>query len=202
MKKKGRPAGNWKWLHKQVAVERIVNKLNNKRYIGVSINVGSRWSTHVALLKYNTHKVHDLQNDYNNQKPDDFTYEIVEFCSKEELAGREYFHYHKDLQDGYKLYNPMEPDPNYHTFGKGIAKPKSHRDAVSKALTGVQLTEEHKTNISKALKGHKALKGQPKTEEQKRKMSQAHKGKTKSEETKQKMSEARKKFWSNKRLQK
>lgn len=180
MKKKGRPAGNWKWLQKQVAVYRIVNKLNNKRYIGASINVGSRWSTHVALLKYNTHKVHDLQNDYNNQKPDDFTYEIVEFCSKEDLAGREYFHYHKDLQDGYELYNPIEPDPNYHTFGvKGLSKPKSHRDAVSKTLTGVQKTEEHKKKIG-----------------------EAHKGKTLSEEHKRKLSDARKKFWSNKRLQK
>ena len=74
----------------------------------------------------------------------------------------------------------MEPDPNCHTFGiKGIAKPKNFRKAVSKAMTGVQKTKEHKTNISKALKG------QPKTEEHRKKIS-----------------EARKKFWSNKHLQK
>ena len=74
-------------------IYKITNKLNSKVYIGKSINIYSRWSDHKrAAFKesadtynrplYKAFRAHGLEN---------FTFEIIEQCSRQDLTHREQF---------------------------------------------------------------------------------------------------------------
>ncbi len=49
-------------------VYKIVNKLNNKIYIGSSEDILRRWSRHKSLLLHNKHTNRHMQNDFNKLK--------------------------------------------------------------------------------------------------------------------------------------
>lgn len=38
-----------------IGIYKIENKVNGKKYIGQSIDIGKRWSSHCTMLKYNKH---------------------------------------------------------------------------------------------------------------------------------------------------
>ena len=70
-------------------IYKIINLVNNKIYIGSSINIEKRIYKHFWLLKNNTHYNTYLQNCYNKYGISNFTYEIVELCSEEDLIIKE-----------------------------------------------------------------------------------------------------------------
>lgn len=59
-------------------VYKITNKINNKVYIGESLNVHRRWKEHRDSLRQNQHHSHKLQSDYNKYGSRNFIYEIIE----------------------------------------------------------------------------------------------------------------------------
>lgn len=69
----------------------ITNKINNKRYIGLSVNIHNRWTQHKSDLKYDSHVNPHLQSAWNKYGEDSFEFEILEICSKEELEDKEIF---------------------------------------------------------------------------------------------------------------
>jgi len=68
----------------------IINKTNNKRYIGSSKSVKHRWNqSHRPLLVSGSHPNNHLQNSWNKYGESSFVFEIVEQCDESLLAERE-----------------------------------------------------------------------------------------------------------------
>lgn len=67
----------------QIGIYCILNKNNNRKYFGSSINIYGRISRHKCDLKKNRHSNNYLQNDWNKCKKENFSFEIIELCTKE-----------------------------------------------------------------------------------------------------------------------
>ena len=63
----------------------ITNKANNKRYIGQSISLKNRLYQHKYLLRKGQHYNKHLQSAFRKYGEDNFTFEILKECKKEEL---------------------------------------------------------------------------------------------------------------------
>lgn len=71
----------------------ITNLKNNKRYIGSSKNIESRWADHKRRLKRNVHHSIHLQRAWNEYGEQNFCFEILEECLKEQLFEKEQWWY-------------------------------------------------------------------------------------------------------------
>jgi group I intron endonuclease len=69
----------------------IINKIDDKRYIGSSINLSRRKNSHFRLLRNNKHSNKHLQNAYNKYGEDHFIWNIIEECDKKDCIKREQF---------------------------------------------------------------------------------------------------------------
>lgn len=88
-------------MKKTSGIYAITNQKNNRVYVGNSKDIFSRWSVHKSNLKHNKHNNTQLQDDYNNQTVDDFTYSILEECLQRDLLFNE-----KEWKDRYNnVYN-------------------------------------------------------------------------------------------------
>jgi group I intron endonuclease len=67
----------------------IKNVVNNKSYIGSSVNIEGRAYKHRSLLRNNKHENAYLQNAWNKYGEDCFHFFILETCSKEDLTTTE-----------------------------------------------------------------------------------------------------------------
>lgn len=72
-------------------VYRIVNKANNKSYIGSAVSIHARFRQHRRLLSQNQHFNTHLQAAWNKYGEDSFTFEIVESVPKELLLKAEQY---------------------------------------------------------------------------------------------------------------
>lgn len=73
-------------------VYQILNIIDNKMYIGSSINVSSRLKTHIYNLKNNKHCNKHLQSAWDKYGEENFIFEILErVCNKENLIEREQY---------------------------------------------------------------------------------------------------------------
>ena len=71
-----------------IGIYKITNKLNNKCYIGQSIDIEQRWKQHRMYYASNHCSTNDWHYDlfYN---PQNYDFSIVEECSMEELNIKE-----------------------------------------------------------------------------------------------------------------
>ena len=71
-----------------IGVYKITNKINNKCYIGQSIDIERRWRQHLQR-SYNMNNLKEYLNplyeDIRLYGADNFNFEIIEFCNKEDL---------------------------------------------------------------------------------------------------------------------
>jgi hypothetical protein len=74
---------------KIIGIYKIQNKINNKCYIGSSINILTRLQKHKSLLRKNRHNNSYLQNAFNKYNESNFSMEILEICNLENLLERE-----------------------------------------------------------------------------------------------------------------
>ena len=72
-----------------IGVYLITNIQNNKNYVGKSLNIESRWKTHISHLKLKKHINADLQKEWDEYGEDTFTFKLLEVCSKDILTSRE-----------------------------------------------------------------------------------------------------------------
>ena len=63
----------------------IHNKINDKFYIGQSVNIAYRWKQHKNALKNSKHENKHLQSAYNKYGSEAFEYIVLCECSKELL---------------------------------------------------------------------------------------------------------------------
>ncbi|OME49013.1 hypothetical protein BSK59_24860 [Paenibacillus odorifer] len=73
-------------------IYQILNRINNKVYIGSSINIKQRKSQHYHLLRTNNHPSNYLQKSWNKYGEHNFTFDILEeIFNEEELIKREQY---------------------------------------------------------------------------------------------------------------
>lgn len=76
----------------RIGVYSITNKVNNKRYIGSSTNLGRRKTSHFTCLRKGKGHNQHLQYSYNKFGESSFIFAVIEYCTKEELLVREQFY--------------------------------------------------------------------------------------------------------------
>lgn len=118
-----------------IGIYQILNTTNGKRYIGQSINIESRLSHHKEMLINNQHFNKHLQNSFNKYGLENFIFEVLEECNKEELSTRERYYI--------KLYNSMNEGYNKTSGGENIP--------------GWQQSDEVRHKISEKLKVNNAM---------------------------------------------
>jgi group I intron endonuclease len=111
-------------------VYKIENALNNKMYIGQSIDVHSRWGYHIRALNNGTHYNDHLQRAWNKYGQDNFVFSVIERCSELDLDNKEMYYISKfdttNCECGYNL-----------TFGgEGGVPTDEVRAKKSRALSG------------------------------------------------------------------
>ena len=96
-------------------VYQIYNPINNKRYIGSSINVERRLKEHLRNLKKNTHCNVHLQSAYNKYGVQNFKFEVIEFIENlENLPLTEFKHLLEEREEFYiQLYESTDREKGY-----------------------------------------------------------------------------------------
>lgn len=107
-------------------IYKITNKLNNKIYIGKSKNIGYRWCVHKCPSTQESEfqsPIYKAMKKYGN---DNFTIEILETCSIEELDEKERFYielYRSQAKDiGYNIKPGGEGGPVHFGEENGNSK--------------------------------------------------------------------------------
>ena len=77
---------------KKSGIYKITNIINNKLYIGKSINLFQRKSQHFSKLRKNEHKNFKLQGSVNKYGIDNFKFEVLEYCTNIDDKEIEYIH--------------------------------------------------------------------------------------------------------------
>lgn len=72
--------------NKDKGIYKIINIINNKYYIGSSVDLQSRKANHFRKLKINRHHCAHLQNAWNKYGEENFKWEIVEILNDLDLA--------------------------------------------------------------------------------------------------------------------
>lgn len=80
-------------------IYKIQNKINNKVYIGQSVDIEKRWTVHKRLLNQNKHHNNHLQNAWNKYTEKNFIFTIIEECSIDLLNNKE--QYWIEVNDSY-----------------------------------------------------------------------------------------------------
>lgn len=102
-----------------VGIYKIENLINGKIYIGQSIDIEKRWSTHVSILNQNHHYNPHLQNAWNKYGIENFKFSIIEECTQYELNDREI--YWIEQYDSFKNgYNLTSGGGNTESFSKSV----------------------------------------------------------------------------------
>jgi len=166
-----------------IGVYKITNLINNKCYVGSSINVKGRFTQHKNQLKKNKHHSIKLQRAYDKYGIENFTYTILEECSINEILIRE--QYYIDFFDCCKNGYNILPNAGHNLGMKHSDKTKDilrQKSIGNKSHFGIKQSEETKKIISEKLKGINI------SDETKLKMSKSQKGRITSDETKLKLS--------------
>lgn len=120
-----------------IGIYKITNKLNNKVYIGQSNNVLRRLNEHKRQRKV------DIDSYINVLGVDNFEFEILEECSKEELDKKEqqYIEQYNSVEDGYNIQQ-----------GEGNGRAKLTEDDIIKIRTAYNNHESPKKYYEKNYK--------------------------------------------------
>ena len=103
-----------------IGIYKIENLINGKKYIGQSVNILERWGDHKRINERPLEKVkqtYPLYRAFKKYGLENFSFEVIEECSKEELDSRERYwiaNYHTYIKD------PQGPGYNLTLGGGGI----------------------------------------------------------------------------------
>ena len=86
-----------------IGVYKITNKLNDKCYIGISVDIESRWKDHKKLYNWKREPNKVLYQAFVKYGLENFTFEILEECQIVELGEKEKYYIEKynSYKDGY-----------------------------------------------------------------------------------------------------
>ena len=107
------------------------NLVNNKVYVGKSVNINERKWYHMYDLRHNKHDNNHFQNAFNKYGEENFKHEIIEFCEEDVLNEREVFWINH--------FNAMNRDYGYNLQSGGLEQ--------------MELSDETKNKISLKTRG-------------------------------------------------
>lgn len=132
-----------------IGIYKITNKLNNKVYIGQSNNVLRRLNEHKRQRKV------DIDSYINVLGVDNFEFEILEECSKEELDKKEqqYIKQYNSIEDGYNI----QQGGYNNSAGEGNGRARLTEDDIIKIRTAYNNHESPKKYYEKNYKNKISL---------------------------------------------
>lgn len=145
-----------------VGVYKIINLINNKIYVGSSVDIAKRMRKHKYELRKNIHPNEHLQRAYNKYGEDSFTAELLENCTEDIIIGREQY-YIDMLNPEYNIckvaYSSLGRKASEETKRKMVEKRTgfTHTEETKQLMSRVALergtiiTKEHKESITKLL---------------------------------------------------
>ena len=113
-----------------IGIYKITNKLNNHSYIGLSTKVEERWKYHQSPYNQQRESYKSLYKAFKKYGIENFTFEILEECSIEELGEKEKYYITK-----------------YDTYKNGYNMTTGGEDNVGSAHPNHKLTDEDVINI-------------------------------------------------------
>lgn len=88
-----------------VGIYKITNKINGQSYIGLSVDIEERWYKHKTNYKNVDNKEYEktLYRAFRKYGLNNFTFEVIEECEKEDLPNKEIFwiSFYNTYADGY-----------------------------------------------------------------------------------------------------
>lgn len=116
------------WLTKYSGIYQIVNRINNKVYIGGTLDLRERFANHVSELRNNRHHSIHLQRAFNKYGIDSFYFEILDLCDSNwniiEKLEQSYFEKYKEIffKSTYNILNISNRGFSNHHSEETIAK--------------------------------------------------------------------------------
>ena len=162
----------------------IRNTLSNKVYVGSSINIFRRWTTHKRELKAGRHHSLLLQRSFDKNGEEAFEYCLAESAADAKQMIKLETKWIKMLDSVHNGYN-VNPFP--YEIGL-MPKSEEHKRKIGQAHIGRKLSEESKDKIRQKALGRKMG---PMSDELKKKLSEVKKGWKMPEAGKKKLSEYR-----------
>jgi len=181
----------------------IINLVNDKHYVGQTVDKNKRFKEHLKCLKGNYHCNKHLQRSWIAYGNDSFIFIILEKCLHSLLNEREQY-WIDTLNPEYNLAPVAGSMLNYkHTEQARLNMSKAHKGKIFSLETKLKMSNAkigNTVNIGRSQvvqinAMREAVKGKSKSSEHRAKIAAGNKGKIVSEETKKKMSEAAKRRW-------
>jgi group I intron endonuclease len=166
-------------------IYRIINTINGQYYIGSATNLRGRWRWHLSSLNNNKHHNLYLQRSFNLYGKENFVFDILEFCEKENLIVREQFWIDSYKSSGEVLYNICLIAGNT----LGTKRSQETKTKISEAKKNI--SDETHGRLSVAMMGNHNSLGQKYSDEVKKKMGAPKLGKKRSIEVREKISRAK-----------
>jgi group I intron endonuclease len=152
-------------LFEKSGIYRISNSVNNKQYIGSSLDIEDRFKRHKRLLKNGIHFNRHLQYAYNKYGEEVFKFEVILYCEPEirtKLEEKiikilEPNVYNIELSPAKRVYARRSEATKEKISQKlkGRVMSKDTREKMSLAKKGTIRTESHQNNLTNSLKGKK-----------------------------------------------
>lgn len=162
---------------KECGIYRFYNLTNGKSYVGQSRDLQHRYNEHLNLLRRGVDGCSILNKAWQKYGEDSFGYEILCYCSEDELDEKEkmFIETYNALSDGYNCTEGGGGISGYHHTSEA-------RKKIGDAFRGKTLSEEHKKKCSECQKGkkltpeHKKALSDAWTEERKKRFSETRSG--------------------------
>jgi len=130
-------------MKKICGIYKITNKINGKCYIGQSNDIHRRWKQELAPnAKLNPH----LARAFEKYGIDNFEFEIIEECQREQLNEREQFYI--------EIYHSIDPKLGYNkteggdgNLGRHFIMSEEQKEKIRKANSGRKYTDDKLVNI-------------------------------------------------------
>lgn len=130
-------------MTKVCGIYKITNKINGKCYIGQSNDIHRRWKQELAPnAKLNPH----LARAFEKYGIDNFEFEIIEECQREQLNEREQFYI--------EIYHSIDPKLGYNkteggdgNLGRHFIMSEEQKEKIRKANTGRKYTDDKLVNV-------------------------------------------------------
>lgn len=135
----------------------IQNKINNKLYVGSSVNIPKRKIAHYGDLRRHTHRNDKLQRAFNKYGESNFSFDIIEVVDEES----------KLIDSEQKWIDFFKPEYNIIPYADRRTFSEEHKRNLSISHIGNKHTEESKRKIGIASKGNKYRMGKKISEKQK-----------------------------------
>jgi|TARA_Y100000310_G_scaffold98156_1_gene95840 group I intron endonuclease len=144
----------------------IKNTINDKIYVGSSIDIGVRWRNHKKMLKGNYHSNNHLQNAWNKYGEECFGFLVLEVVDDENILLRKERIYMNEYNSYNRKhgYNNMIPGEN-----KGFRHSEGTKKKMSRKAKGRVFSKKTLQNMKSASRGRRY------TIEGKQKLSEARK---------------------------